>query len=173
MNNIILTMGAPINKNFWYNWWLAQNTKKSVLLSLLNDCPVLTKNTYEYYLKNFASKINNILKEEADKNIFIHGIFLTPSERYHLFDNIDNEYNKYGIWIEDTQEQTIDNIAIDTDLYKMLFKHRVSPRKSENFKDLIYISNDVNLGNCTFDPKIKTVTDILQNLSNKLNREEI
>ena len=55
----------------------------------------------------------------------------------------------------------------------MLFKHRVSPRASENFKDLIYISSNVNLGNCTFDPKIKTVTDILQDLSNKLNREEI
>ena len=172
MNNIILMMGSPVTKNFWYMWWLAQHTKDSVLLSSLSNCPALTEDTYEYYLEKFASKVNHILQGEKNKNIFIYGMFLTPAERYYLFDNIDEEYTKYGIWVEDEYQKTIAEASVDTSLYKELFRYRVSPKESENFKDLIYVSNDVDCANSTFEPKIRHATEILQELSDKLNGEE-
>ena len=172
MSNIILIMGSPVTRNFWYTWWLAQHTKDSVLLSSLANCPALTEDTYEYYMEKFAARVNHILQREKPKNIFIYGMFLTPAERYYLFDNIDEEYTKYGIWVEDEREKVIKEASVDTELYKTLFKYRVSPRESENFKDLIFVSTDVDCANSTFEPKITHTLDMLKELSDKLNGEE-
>lgn len=183
MRKLILFMGPP---------GLMIKQIASVLLKYINsEISVLSiepfkhenivYSTIDYYddLAEFSERLTHTINDSGkNETIIVCGFFVTPNERKYIDNAIKRANNKidkkYGVWIENIGlelKKVAQENNISEELFQHLFKRRSSPKATEEYNDIYYISEHFNIGTSKRFSSMYSIDDLLMILGRECNDE--
>lgn len=121
-------------------------------------------------VKRYYDNINRAIG--VHKYVIADATHLTVSARRKFFNNVrTKDAYTIGIWIDTPLEVALKQNAqrsgrarVDEQVIKDMYKRRVSPRTSEDFDEMMFISMDVDMAISSHSVKIGSIFDKLKEI---------
>ena len=172
---IIMFMGIPSSNNLELAKFIQLNKYPDALI--FNRDYIKMKPQYKDLPSNsliidfaFIQSIKTVIQKESPKCIIVIAPFILKDSREYFFEAFKgNEF--IGVWVERSRQKLLENNKLSIpsfqeteDIIDYYLKYKVSPTVGEPFKEIVYITREINTGISKNYPYIADLETVLLRL---------